>query len=108
MSQRFRLKASFDISGFSPQTRVILTALKKYGMFVADNGSSWYLSGEPNAGWNDDVLVDELRDGERHRLRGDRRVIAQVSPDSGQVKPTARGQQAGDPRRRQPGPAGAL
>ena len=47
MGQRFRLKASFDISGFSPAAQVILQALKKYGMILADNGSSWYISGAP-------------------------------------------------------------
>jgi len=56
MGQRFRLKASFDISGFSRDTQVILTALKKYGMILADNGSSWYISGAPDPRWNNDVL----------------------------------------------------
>lgn len=61
MGQRFRLKASLDISGFSPQVQVILRALKKYGMILADNGSSWYISGAPDPSWNDDALVSELR-----------------------------------------------
>jgi hypothetical protein len=56
MGQRFRLKASFDISVFSPMNQVILTALKTYGMFVADNGSSWYLSGAPDERWDNDDL----------------------------------------------------
>lgn len=56
MGQRFRLKASFDISGFSPTNQVILTALKTYGMFVADNGSSWYLTGAPDERWDNDDL----------------------------------------------------
>jgi hypothetical protein len=56
MGQRFRLKANFDISGYSPQARVILQALKTYGMILADNGSSWYISGAPNEGWDNDVL----------------------------------------------------
>jgi hypothetical protein len=56
MGLRLRLKASFDISGFSKDNQVILTALKKYGMFVADNGSNWYLSGAPNTKWDDDDL----------------------------------------------------
>jgi len=56
MGQRFRLKAEFDISKFSPQTRVILFALKRYGIILADNGSSWYISGAPDARWNNDVL----------------------------------------------------
>jgi hypothetical protein len=56
MGERFRLKQSFDISGFSPANRVILQALKDYGMIVADNGSGWFLSGEPSSRWNDDDL----------------------------------------------------
>jgi hypothetical protein len=50
MGMRVRLKASFDISRFSPNMQVILRALKKYGMIVADNGSNWYVSGAPDPG----------------------------------------------------------
>ena len=56
MGLRVRLKASVDISRFGPQARVLLTALKQYGMILADNGSPWYVSGSPSAGWNDDDL----------------------------------------------------
>ena len=56
MGQRFRLKASVDISTFGPNAQVILRALKRYGMFLADNGSSWFLSGAPDPRWNDDEL----------------------------------------------------
>ncbi len=56
MGLRVRLKASVDISGFGPQARVVLTALKQYGMILADNGSPWYITGAPNAGWDDDQL----------------------------------------------------
>ena len=56
MGMRVRLKASFDISGYPAQARVILQALKTYGMIVADNGSNWYLSGAPDTRWNDDRL----------------------------------------------------
>ena len=56
MGQRFRLKESFDISGFPKQARIVLKALKEYGMIVADNGSDWYISGEPNKHWNNDAL----------------------------------------------------
>jgi len=58
MGLRFRLKASFDVSGFPPEVQVILLALKKYGMILADNGSAWYLSGVPNPSWDDDALHD--------------------------------------------------
>lgn len=56
MGQRFRLKANLDISSFWPEVQVILRALKKYGMILADNGSSWYLSGVPDERWDNDVL----------------------------------------------------
>ncbi len=56
MGQRLRLKASFDISGFSRQARIVLRALKRYGMIVADNGSDWFISGAPHRRWNDDKL----------------------------------------------------
>jgi hypothetical protein len=56
MGARFRLKASYNISGFHGASRVILQALKTYGMYVADNGSSWYLSGATDTGWDDDDL----------------------------------------------------
>ena len=66
MGQRFRLKKGFDISGYPRQVRVILVALKRYGMIVADNGSDWYISGAPDPGWNNDAL-HELHDIEgRH------------------------------------------
>ena len=56
MGARLRLKASYNVSGFAPQAKVILTALKNYGMIVADNGSNMYLTGAPNDGWNNDDL----------------------------------------------------
>ena len=56
MGLRVRLKASFDVRGFPKQTRIVLTALKRYGMLVADNGSSWYITGAPDRHWNNDDL----------------------------------------------------
>lgn len=56
MGMRVRLKASFNISTFSPRIQVILRALKKYGMFLADNGSNWYISGAPDPRWSDNEL----------------------------------------------------
>ena len=56
MGLRVRLKASFDVSGFPEQARIVLVALKRYGMIVADNGSNWYIGGAPNPGWSNDQL----------------------------------------------------
>ncbi|PZQ18214.1 MAG: hypothetical protein DI565_04980 [Ancylobacter novellus] len=62
MGMRVRLKAGYEIpASFSRQTKAILKALKTYGMFVADNGSDWYLSGAPDDRWKNDRLVSELR-----------------------------------------------
>jgi len=56
MGMRLRLKSSFDVSGFSAKVQVILNALKKYGMIMADNGSAMYISGAPDDRWNNDDL----------------------------------------------------
>ncbi|MEW6242346.1 MAG: hypothetical protein AB1564_16205, partial [Chloroflexota bacterium] len=53
---RFRLKASYDISGFPPEMQVILQAMKTYGIILADNGSDWYVSGVPDERWDNDML----------------------------------------------------
>jgi opacity protein-like surface antigen len=56
MGLRVRLKASVDISSFPKQSRIVLQALKTYGMLLADNGSNWYISGAPNPKWSNDDL----------------------------------------------------
>jgi hypothetical protein len=93
MGLRLRLKASVNISSFSRQDQVILTALKRYGMMVADNGSSWFISGAPDDRWNNDDLA-QLK-----RIPGsDFEVVdtsgLQVSANSGQARG---GPQAGKP-----------
>jgi len=60
MGLRVRLKAGFDMSGFSPRMRVILVAMQRYGMILADNGSPWYFTGTSDVRWNDDEL-NELK-----------------------------------------------
>lgn len=64
MGQRIRLRGDFALSGFPRQSRVVLAALKRYGVMVADNGSPWFISGAPHPGWSNDDL-HELR-----RVRG--------------------------------------
>jgi hypothetical protein len=56
MGLRVRLRASFDTSGLGKQARVVLRALKRYGMLLADNGSPWFVSGAPSSGWDNDDL----------------------------------------------------
>jgi hypothetical protein len=62
MGARFRLKSSFNISGYPAHMRVILTAMKTYGIILADNGSDWYVSGAPDPRWDNDMLhlLDDL------------------------------------------------
>jgi hypothetical protein len=60
MGMRVRLKASVDISGFPPEVQVILTALKRYGMILADNGGAFYVSGAPDPRWHD-ANIDTMK-----------------------------------------------
>jgi hypothetical protein len=85
MGQRFRLKAGFDLSRFSAPVRVILQAMKTYGLVLADNGSAWYISGVPDPRWDNDNLVSELA-----RVKGSDFEAVDVSalmldPDSGRA-----------------------
>jgi hypothetical protein len=60
MGLRLRLNARFDLAPYHGQTLVILRALKRYGLIVADNGSSWYITGAPDPRWNETDL-DQLK-----------------------------------------------
>jgi|GEM_PF-759945 len=86
MGQRFRLKASVDLSGYSAPVQVILRAMKKYGIILADNGASWYISGAPDERWDNTMLheLDAVRgsDFEAVDCSG-----LMVDPDSGRVGP---------------------
>ncbi len=74
MAMRVRLRADFDVSGFPPAARTILTALKTYGMILADNGSDWYISGSPDARWDDDAL------GTLRRVKGSDFEVVKMGP----------------------------
>ena len=60
MGLRLRLKASFSLAGFAGQTRVLLLALQRYGLIVADNGSNWFITGAADVRWDDNDL-DQLK-----------------------------------------------
>ena len=84
MGQRFRLRADFDLSSFAPDVQVILRAMQRYGIILADNGSPWYVSGAPDERWDNGVLR------QLHQLTGDDFEAVDVSslmldPDSGQA-----------------------
>jgi hypothetical protein len=85
MGQRFRLKASFDITPFPAEVQVILRALKKYGMILADNGSSWFLSGAPDPRWNDTNLRT-LRNITGSAFEAVDVSSLMIDPNSGQAK----------------------
>ena len=89
MGKRFRLKAGFDISGFSEEVQVILRALKKYGMILADNGSAWYISGAPDSRWDNDMLVSELGQVKGSNFEAVDESSLMVDPDSGQANQNA-------------------
>ncbi len=74
MGLRVRLKAGFDLSSYPASAQVVLRALKTYGMILADNGSDWFLSGAPDARWDDDEL-NTLK-----QLRGADFEVVQTGP----------------------------
>lgn len=84
MGLRLRLRADYDLSGFSPEIQVILQGLKTYGLILADNGSSWFISGVPDERWDNDVLheMDVV-------IGSDFEVVdvssLMINPDSGQA-----------------------
>jgi hypothetical protein len=82
MGERFRLKASYNISGYPADVQVILRAMKKYGIILADNGSAWYLSGIPDPRWNDDNLhtLGQLTGSNFEAVDA---TVLQIDPNSG-------------------------
>ena len=82
MGERFRLKASFNIAPFPPEVQVILRAMKKYGIILADNGSAWFISGKPDPRWNDDNLhtLSQLVGSNFEAVDA---TVLRISPDSG-------------------------
>src|SRR6266404_5745510 len=60
MGARFRLRSDFNVAGYSAQTRVVLTAMQRYGLILADNGSNWFFQGDVSSGWSDQ-LISELK-----------------------------------------------
>lgn len=85
MGARFRLRSDFDISGFSPVNQIILTALKRYGMMLADNGSAWFISGAPDERWNNTELRQLLTITGSNFEAVDATTLM-IDPNSGQAK----------------------
>jgi hypothetical protein len=84
MGLRLRLRANYDISGFSPEMQVILQAFKTYGIILADNGSAWYISGAPDGRWDNDILheMDVITGADFEAVDVS---SLQIDPDSGEA-----------------------
>jgi hypothetical protein len=87
MGARFRLKASFDISKFSPQTQVVLRAMQQYGLILADNGSNWFFGGTADPAWPD-ALIEQLKEVPASAFEAVDESSLMVSADSGQAHQT--------------------
>ncbi|HEV2369746.1 MAG TPA: hypothetical protein VGR90_07710 [Acidimicrobiales bacterium] len=91
MGARFRLKASYDISGYSAAAQVVLRAMQHYGLILADNGSNWYFQGSADSGW-DPNLISELKQVPASEFEAVDESSLMVDPNSGQARlapPTA-------------------
>ena len=85
MGARFRLKAGYDISGYSPQAQVVLRAMQHYGLILADNGSNWYFGGTADPAWPSS-LVEELKQVPASEFEAVDESSLIVNPDSGQAR----------------------
>jgi hypothetical protein len=85
MGARFRLRADFPLEDYAPQVQVILHAMQRYGIILADNGSPWYLSGVPDERWDNDLLrqLGRLQGSDFEAVNSS---SLQISPDSAQAR----------------------
>lgn len=87
MGSRFRLKASYSLAGFSPDAQVILTAMKRYGLFLADNGSNFFFQGTQDARWTN-ALLDQLKSVPASAFEVVDESCLMVDPNSGAADPS--------------------
>ena len=88
MGARFRLQANYDISGFGREAQVVLTAMKHYGLIVADNGSNWFFQGTMDAGWNAGpypTMIAQLKTVPASDFEAVDESSLMVDPNSGQA-----------------------
>ena len=85
MGARFRLKAGFNISSYSPQAQVVLRAMQQYGLILADNGSNWYFGGTADENWPL-TLVDELKSVPASAFEAVDESSLMIDPNSGQAR----------------------
>jgi len=86
MGAPFRLRASVNISGYAPEIQSLFTAMKRYGMFLAGNGSNWYVSGAHDMRWDDDLLVSAFSELSGNDFEVVDEAALMVDPDSGQAR----------------------
>ena len=91
MGARFRLKASYNISGYPPAMQIILQAMKTYGIILADNGSNWYVSGAPDERWDNDMLhlLDDLTGNDFEAVDTSRLMVDYNSGEAGSIPSAA-------------------
>jgi hypothetical protein len=85
MGARFRLKASYNISGYSPQAQVVLRAMQQYGLILADNGSNWYFGGTADPAWPSS-LIEELKQVPASEFEAVDESSLMIDPNSGQAR----------------------
>lgn len=85
MGAWFRLRGNFPLKGYRFETKVILRAMKRHGLIVADNGSNWYFGGASEHGWSNAVL-DELKSIPAGSFEAIRTGPMKVSQNSGRIK----------------------
>lgn len=83
LGTRFRLKSSVDLSGMSPAGKIIMQAMKDYGIILADNGSNWYVSGAPNPNWDDNALHNDFAQIKGNMFEAVDCSSLQIGPDTG-------------------------
>jgi hypothetical protein len=84
MGARFRLRSEYDISGYGARARVVLRAMQRYGLILADNGSNWYFQGTRDGRWRN-KLLDELKQVPASEFEAVDVSGCQIDPDSGQA-----------------------
>ena len=91
MGARFRLRADFSLTGYSTQTQVVLRAMQRYGLILADNGSNFFFQGETSPNWSDQLL-SELKTIPAGAFQAVDGSGLMIDPNSGRVAPAAAGQ----------------
>jgi hypothetical protein len=84
MGARFRLSASFSFEGWSPQAQVVLMAMQRYGLILADNGSNWFFQGQVDSRWGDQ-LISELKRIPAGAFEAVDASSLMIDPNSGRV-----------------------